>query len=107
MNGKERAERIKKDGATAQGKNELLAHLAGKKLTARQAIKAKCYDCMCYYLDGKEDCGAPDCANYGFMPYRTVKNAVRKAMPEATRQALMNARKKRGENAVENAQSLT
>ena len=56
---------------TAQGKSELLKHRSGKKLTYRQAVLAKCYECMGYYADGKSDCLISDCPLFNFMPYRS------------------------------------
>jgi flagellar biosynthesis/type III secretory pathway ATPase len=58
-----------KKGKESQGKRELIKHLAGQKITQKQAIMAKCYDCMGYYLDGKVDCEDTDCSLYPFMPY--------------------------------------
>ena len=57
------------DGKAGQGKKELLNHFEGKKLTFLQAIKAKCYDCMSCYVDGRVDCEIPLCPLYPFMPY--------------------------------------
>ncbi len=67
---------IKKYGKSAQGRSFLIKHLQGKKLTPLQAIAAKCYDCMGYYVDGTVDCGVKDCPLYPFMPYKEkgVKN---------------------------------
>lgn len=53
-----------------QGRRELKKHLEGKKLTYAQAAKAKCYDCLGRYEDGRHDCKVPTCPLYGFMPYR-------------------------------------
>jgi hypothetical protein len=64
---------IPKNAVLAQGKKELERYLGGKKITHRQAVLAKCYECMCGYLDGKLDCGIKDCPNYRFMPYRGKK----------------------------------
>ena len=61
---------ITRNGKSAQGKRELLKHLDGKKLTLRQAVAAKCYDCCGYYQDGKIDCDLISCPLHGFMPYR-------------------------------------
>ena len=36
---------IKRYGKTARGQKELLKHLSGQKLTFKQAVFAKCYDC--------------------------------------------------------------
>lgn len=54
----------------SSGRTNLLKHLEGAKLTARQAVIAKCCDCMGYYVDGRMDCKMPDCSLYPFMPYR-------------------------------------
>jgi hypothetical protein len=57
-------------GIAAKGCGELIAHTEGRILTRNQAIRAKCYDCMGGYTDGKGDCEIPRCPLYGFMPYR-------------------------------------
>ena len=61
---------IPKRGPVAIGKKEYDAYLAGKILTYREALLAKCYDCIGFYLDGKKDCECPSCPNYHYMPYR-------------------------------------
>ena len=53
----------------ARGVRALEHHLAGKRLTLRQAVQAKCADCMCRYLDGPMDCRIPKCPLYPFSPY--------------------------------------
>lgn len=58
------------NGIKARGARELKKHLMGDKLTQRQAILAKCYDCMGGYGDGKMNCGIPGCPLYPLMPYR-------------------------------------
>lgn len=52
------------------GGSRLEAHRAGKRLTQRQAILAKCADCMNLHVDGLVDCRMPACPLYPFMPYR-------------------------------------
>jgi len=65
---------IKKNGKTAQGKNEYIDYLENKtKLSPMKAIKANCYQCMGSYFDGRVDCEIPDCPLYPFMPYRKDK----------------------------------
>lgn len=54
----------------AQGRKELERHLMGEKLTRKEAILAKCYECMNSYQDGKKDCEIKDCPLYPMMPYR-------------------------------------
>jgi hypothetical protein len=62
-------ESINKFGLTAQGRNELLKHLNGEKITRKQAMLAKCYDCCGYFCDGRADCEVLDCSLYGYMIY--------------------------------------
>jgi hypothetical protein len=65
-------------GTEAHGRNELIRYLERGKLTLRDAVLAKCYECCGYYADGKSDCKMADCPLYGFMPYRAAgKSAMR------------------------------
>lgn len=67
---------IEKHGLSAKGRREVLKHLDGGRLTMKQMIQAKCYDCMGFYADGKVDCKIPSCPLYPVMPYREgVKRA--------------------------------
>lgn len=52
------------------GPTLLDAHRKGGRLTQRQAILAKCADCMNNYVDGREDCRITACPLYPWMPYR-------------------------------------
>ena len=61
---------IRKSGVTSAGKTNLLKHLQGERLTQRQAILAKCCDCMNYHADGRMDCRMPHCSLYPFRPYK-------------------------------------
>ena len=72
----ERILTIRKYGKTAKGKKELLKHLSGGKLTFKQAIFAKCYDCMNYFSDGKIDCKIPSCPLYPFMAYKENREKI-------------------------------
>jgi hypothetical protein len=56
----------------AKGIKELNKYKMGDKLTNRQAIIAKCADCMGLYVDGKLDCTIPDCPLYPLMPYGSI-----------------------------------
>ena len=56
-------------GILAKGKKELLKYLEGKSLSRKEAIMAMCYECMGYYIDGKEDCEIPECPLFQYMPY--------------------------------------
>ena len=64
---------IVQHGKTAKGKKELLKHLAGGKLTPKQAIHAKCFDCSGYFADGKHDCQMPKCSLYPYMTFKANK----------------------------------
>lgn len=54
---------------------ELANRGEGDKLSLKQAVLAKCYDCMGGYVDGRQDCGVNTCPLYRWMPYRTTKPA--------------------------------
>lgn len=60
---------IRTEGISARGRAELIKFYSGRRVTPLQAVKAKCYDCMGYYVDGKRDCGQVDCPLHRFMPY--------------------------------------
>jgi hypothetical protein len=70
-----------------RGKRELLKHMAGKDLTYKEAVIAKCFDCMCGYTDGRQDCKVEDCPLYGFMPFRENKPVRAKRGTEEQRLA--------------------
>ena len=43
------------------------------KVTRKNAILAKCHNCMGEYYDGKNDCRNYGCSLYSFMPYAKGK----------------------------------
>jgi len=59
-----------KSGIASAGKTNLIKHLQGERLTQRQAIHAKCCDCMGYNADGRMDCRMPHCSLYPWMSFR-------------------------------------
>jgi len=71
-------ESVLRHGKSARGRNELLKHLDGGRLSTLQAIKAHCYDCSGFYGDGKVYCEMPDCALSPFMPFNPVKRQGKK-----------------------------
>ena len=73
-------------GIAAVGQAHLLKSLRSERLSASQAIKAKCYDCMGYYEDGKGDCQGPLCPLYPWMPYGTRKG--KNLVPACTNRAM-------------------
>ena len=78
------AARIKEveTGGLFRGRKELLAHLNGEKTILSEAVRAKCYDCMGYYSDGRQDCSCPLCSLYPFNPYNPNKRKGKSAMTE-------------------------
>jgi len=84
----DRYEEIEQHGKLAVGKKELLKHLAGEKLTLAQMIKAKHYECMGGFADGKIDCGMKDCPLYPRMPYREGGVAPMKIMSKEAKKKL-------------------
>jgi hypothetical protein len=65
---------IKWHGKTAKGKKELIKHLEGGRLTLKQAVNARCYDCTGFYADGKVDCRIAKCPLYPFMSFNADKS---------------------------------
>ncbi len=47
---------VKRYGKQNRGQKDILNYLQGMRLTQRQAIQAKCYDCQGYDEDGFEPC---------------------------------------------------
>lgn len=66
----------------AIGRSELERHASRKRLTQRGAIKAKCYDCMGCYVDGKVDCLNKGCPLHPYMPYRGVEEIGQRQKPK-------------------------
>jgi len=54
---------------SAKGYRPYKKLLGGGKLSLKEAILAKCYDCACGYVDGKIDCDIQTCPLYQYMPY--------------------------------------
>lgn len=85
---------IEKYGIKAQGKKEIQKYLLGSRLTLRQAVIAKCYDCMCFYADGREDCEMLDCPLYPFMPYGTKPQTPIRKLSKAHKEKFMAGKNK-------------
>ena len=62
-----------KPGIKALGRKELLRHLKGEKLTQKESIFGKCYECCGGYLDGKYSCEMTECPLFPGMPYKDRK----------------------------------
>jgi len=97
-------EDVEKYGVTAKGKRELLSYLEGGRLTRKEVMLAKCYECCNGYADGKVDCGIESCPLYPYMPFSACKiTSGRKLTPERRAEVaerLTQARKQRKKNKV-------
>jgi len=60
-----------------RGQKELIKYIGGEHINLRDAIKAKCYDCMGYYADGIMCCDNKYCPLFPFMPYNPNKPVLR------------------------------
>ena len=73
MNDYDYIDSIKRDGLRARGKSELVRHLEGGRLIFKEAIYANCYDCMGFFMDGRNDCELLRCPLYPFMIFNRQK----------------------------------
>lgn len=55
-------------GTSRAGKNTLIKHLKGERITRQQAIRAKCYDCNGMGEQG--ECDIKTCALFPYSPYK-------------------------------------
>ncbi len=58
------------EGKRARGKREFEKFKKGEKLTYKQSVLAKCFECMCGYADGKVDCEVESCPLHPLMPFQ-------------------------------------
>ncbi len=78
-----------------RGVKEQRAYEYGKKLTLKQAVLAKCAECMGNYVDGKEDCDILECSLYPFMVYgKAWKGREKKTIPLQLRNKLLSGLKR-------------
>ena len=97
-------ENIEKHGITAQGKTELLKYLGDGKVTRKEAMLAKCYECTNGYADGKVDCGIESCPLYPYMPFGACKNTCRRELTPEQRAEVGQRLKKARIHIVHEAQ---
>ena len=62
--------RQSKKDPTSAGRTQYLRFLNGEKLTYREAVLAKCYDCDGGHSDGRYDCEVLSCPLRMYMPYK-------------------------------------
>ena len=85
-------EKVDKHGIKARGKREYLAFLRGSKLTFKQCILARCYECCNLYQDGKKDCENKECPLHLYMPYRKEGVIKTRKLSEKTKAKLRERR---------------
>ncbi|HHT9136774.1 MAG TPA: hypothetical protein ACFYEK_05945 [Candidatus Wunengus sp. YC60] len=76
MKNSELIEMIEKNGTLSRGKKSLIKHLEGNKIGRKDAMDAKCYDCMGYFIDGRKDCKMPNCPLFKYRPYKKDLDAT-------------------------------
>jgi len=69
----------------SRGRTAMQRWVRGKRLCASDAIRARCFDCMGGFCDGRLDCRVPMCPLYPWQPYgkrdrasTTVSNITQK-----------------------------
>lgn len=89
----DRIKDIRRYGKTARGQKELVKHLEGGRITLKQAVLAKCYDCAGFFADGKNDCSMPHCSLHSFMAYnRNREKGSKRTMSTAHMEKMRAAR---------------
>ena len=63
-------------GTKRAGQSKLIKYLKGGRLTQKESIAAKCYDCN--GMGEQADCIAEDCPLYPYSPYK-IKAGTRAA----------------------------
>jgi hypothetical protein len=61
-----------KCGMKSQGKRLMLKHLNNERLSASQAIKAKCFDCCGGFADGRQPCKISSCPLIKWYPFNAT-----------------------------------
>lgn len=91
-----RIKSIRRHGKAARGQKELLKHLSGDRLTLKQAVNARCYDCTGFFADGKVDCGLKHCPLHPFMAYNTnrLQKTNNRKMTDAHKEKLQAGRRR-------------
>lgn len=64
------------------GKAELLKHMTGERLTRDEAIRAKCFDCVCGGDDKPDRCTVIQCALTAYCPWNRKAKGNDHAEPE-------------------------
>lgn len=66
---------------SAAGGKSFLKHEKGERLTMKEAIRAKCYECTGGYDSGREDCGITKCSLHPYMTFNPARLKARIGKP--------------------------
>ena len=66
-----------KSGKMRKGKNDLLRHLRGERISQKHAIAAKCYDCN--GMGEQYTCDLESCSLFPYSPYKIIARSARRA----------------------------
>jgi hypothetical protein len=79
-----------KDKPTSKGGTCLKKYQRGIELTQKQAILAKCADCVNWFYDGKVDCKVPGCPLHPKMQYNPRRKPSHKRQSNLLQGILMS-----------------
>ncbi|MBS3784930.1 MAG: hypothetical protein KGY78_10860 [Anaerolineae bacterium] len=57
-------------GSVLGGRSPYHNYVKGREIGRTEAMRAKCYDCMNGFADGKQDCKVISCPLYPWQPFR-------------------------------------
>jgi len=69
---------VAEKGSNSVGKKEYLKFLRGEPISVRESQRAKCYDCMAWFIDGRADCKDLNCPSYPYFIYNKTDTSQRK-----------------------------
>ena len=74
---------VEEHGTARRGRLDILKHYKGETTNPREAIRAKCYDCIGYFQDEGLDCENPSCPLYPYFQYSSTprKTAIKGGVP--------------------------
>ncbi len=69
---------VEEKGSNSAGKKEYLKFLRGEQISLKESQRAKCYDCMAWFIDGRADCKDVNCPSYPYFIYNKTDTSQRK-----------------------------
>jgi hypothetical protein len=61
------------DSPETVGRRLYLKNMNNEKITIKQRVIAKCFECSNGYIDGRVSCEIKDCPLFPYMPYKRAK----------------------------------